>query len=165
VQGTSQPESSPMRIRSGKPHTNKHLPSHSPYKNLESSPHKKTKFVEPSSFYALQIASNANHHIEIRFRQNDGDSLCGAGGIEWQNGIFVIISRQKVLPVTMLLHVSFCLISVTKLWDMIVQLWICKHHLHHAKVLDFKSDCKMTNELNIVWSITVEWESQQYVSD
>jgi len=48
---------------------------------------------------------------------------------------------------------------------MIVRLWKCEGRTCHAKVLDFKLDCKTTNELNIVQRITVKWRSRNFVSD
>ena len=93
----------------------------------------------------------------------DGSSV--AGGIDRQNVIFDVLSIWKVLPVSILLHVCSFLNSLTRLWGMIILLWMCKSRTHHAKGWDFESGCKTTNTLDIIWPIDVKWESENLIRD
>ena len=47
------------------------------------------------------------------------------------------------------------MIPVTKLWDMIIRPCMCKGRMGHANVLDSKSYCLTTNELDIIVPVTV----------
>jgi len=113
----------------------------------------------------LHIASPANWHIEIGFWQWHGDSFYGSGGIDRQISIFDVISQCKAICVPILLHVSCCWMSVTKLWDMIIRLCMCKGWTHHAKVLESKSACQRANKFNFCLPISDEWESKSYNRD
>jgi len=113
----------------------------------------------------LHIASPANHHIEIRFGGRHGDSSCICGGIERQIGIIDVLSWWKEICIPILLRVSLYLISVTKLWDMIICLCKCKGQTHHPKVLESKSGCKMSKTFDFCWQVTVKSESNSLISD
>jgi len=64
-----------------------------------------------------------------------------------------------------MLRVSYILISVTTLCNMMNWLWMCKGCTRHAKVVDFKSGCNTTNEFDIVWPICVKQECKNKISD
>ena len=107
----------------------------------------------------LHIASPATHHIEIGFTRRHCAGSCVSTEIETQIGIFGIISLWKAICVSILLCVSFFLISVNKLWDMIICLCKCKGRTHHENVLESKAGCQMSNTLDFCLRITVLWES------
>ena len=73
--------------------------------------------------------------------------------------IFVIISSGKAICESILLRVSFYLNSVTKLWDMIIRLCMCKGGTYHVKVLVSKFSWKTTNKLRSAFPITVNSKS------
>jgi len=64
-----------------------------------------------------------------------------------------------------LLRVSYFLISVTKLWDMIICLHMCNGRTHHALGLESKSRFKTANTCDYCLPITVKWESKSNISD
>ena len=84
-------------------------------------------------------ASLVNYHIEIRYGRRYGDGSRVAGGIDSQIGSFEDLSCGKAICVPTLPRVSFFLISVTKLGDMIFHQSVCKGRTGHANVLDSKS--------------------------
>jgi hypothetical protein len=57
-------------------------------------------------------------------------------------------------------HVSFFLISRTRLWEMILHLCMCQGRTHHVKGLEYQSGCKTTSPCDIWLSITDEWKSK-----
>jgi len=67
--------------------------------------------------------------------------------------------------VPILLRVSFFLISVTKLWDMIFCLCMCKGQTHYAEGLESKSGFKMAHTFVFCLLITAKEESKSYISD
>jgi len=75
------------------------------------------------------------------------------------------ISRWKVIGVHILLSVSIVLISLTKLWDMIIRLRMCKGHTGHMKVLDSKPSWLTTNHRDIVQPLTDKWECTIKIGD
>jgi len=75
------------------------------------------------------------------------------------------MSLINVTPEPNLPCISFSLISVTKMWDTIISLYMCKGHTHHATVLDCKSGSSTTNKLNIDLPIAVKWETKTWISD
>jgi len=77
--------------------------------------------------------------------------------------LFLMTSGEKVISVPILLRVSCVLVSVTKLWHMILHLCICEGHTCHAKVLDSKLSSQTTKEVDIVVPVTVQWESENYI--
>jgi len=120
---------------------------------------KNVKPVELCKLLLLHIISTAYHHIEIGFRQRHGDGSCVCRGIESHKGIVDVISQWKDVCVPTLLHVSVNLISVTKLWDMMIRLCMCKGQTDHPKVVESKSGCKMANTFDFCLQATVKWES------
>jgi len=141
--------------------------THKPTHNILSTG-QKARFVtmeelEPCWMHTLSplhIASRANRHIDICFGWRDGDGPSVTGGIDRQIVTFDIISIGKVIPVPILLHVSYFIISVTTLWDMIIGLWMCKGSTCHVKMPQFKSRYKTTNELDIFWPMGVKRERE-----
>jgi len=111
------------------------------------------------------IVSQTNHQIEIRFWRRHGAASCVAGGLNRQIGISDDVSIWNVIPVPILLPVSFYLISVTKLWDMIICLCMCKSRISHANALDFKSHWLTTNEGDIVLPATGKSDNYNYFRD
>jgi len=107
-------------------------------------------------FQPLHIASHANYNIEIGFQQRHGGGSCVAGGMNRQIGICDDVSIWNAIPVPIFLRVSFYLISVTKLWDMIIRLCMCKSQIGNANILDFKSHWLMTNDRDIILPVTVQ---------
>ena len=87
----------------------------------------------------LHEASLGNYHIEIRYRQRYGDGFHVARGIDSQIVSFEDLSLGKAIFVPTLLCISFFLISVSKLWDMIFHQCVCKGRTGHVNVLDSKS--------------------------
>jgi len=79
----------------------------------------------------------------------NGGGSCVTGEIDKQISIFDIISISNAICGPILLCVSSFLILVTNLWDIIICLCMCNGRTHHAKVVGFKSGCKMTNKHNI----------------
>jgi len=94
-----------------------------------------------------------------------GDSSCAAGGMNRQIGISDDISILNVIPVPILLCVSFYLISVTKLWDMIICLCMCKGQESHANAIDFKSRWLTTNELDLIMPVTGKSDNYNQIRD
>jgi len=113
----------------------------------------------------LHIASEAIYHIEIGFQQGLGDGSCVTGRMNRQIGICDDVSISNALPVLSLLCVSFYLISVTKLWHMIICLCMCKGQIGHANVLDIKSHWLTTNECDIVLPINIKWDNSNSITD
>jgi len=70
----------------------------------------------------------------------------------WQSG--------TVANDTLLLCVISVLVSVTKLQDMIICLYMCEGCMGHTKVLDSKSSWLMTNKVDIEFPVTANWESK-----
>jgi len=69
--------------------------------------------------------SEANYHINIGFRQRHGEGPSVAGELNRRIGVCEDVSIWNAIPVPSLLCVSFYLISVTKLCDMIIRLCMC----------------------------------------
>jgi len=139
-QGTSRPGTSQIRPGSVKPQSKSSIPSGEPAAEPDLSMLLKAKPVQWVSFYPC-IEPPANHHIDIGFRRRDGDGWSICGRIEVQTVLFDVWSRWKASCLTILPRVSFGLISVTKLWDMIICLCMCKGRTHHVKVQKSKSGC------------------------
>ena len=103
--------------------------------------------------------------MEIGFRKGYGDGLCVAWGMNRQIGICDNVSIWNAIPVLILLHLSFDLMAVTKLWNKIVRLRMCKGRIGHANVLGMISCWLVTNELYIVLPITIKWDNKNYIAD
>jgi len=119
-----------------------------------------TRNLEP-----LNIVSQAKYHIVIGFWRRHGDSSCVAGRMNSQTGISDNVSFCNVIPVPTFPRVSIYLISVTKLWDMIIRLCMCKGRISHAKALDFISHWLTTNEHDIVLPITGKSDNSIKIRD
>ena len=63
------------------------------------------------------------------------------------------------IPVPILLRVSFHLISVTTLCDIIIHQCMCKGWIGHANVLGFNSHWVTTNECDVVLPVTVKLDN------
>jgi len=106
----------------------------------------------------LHIASLANNHTWIRFRWRD---CKGSFIVRRLDAQIVIVDNAypwKAIDVSILLRVSFFLISVTKLWDMIFHLRMCNGHTGHTIVLDSKLSWLRIKQLDIILPVTVKWE-------
>jgi hypothetical protein len=130
----------------------------------DSSPLLNAQPVEPVTFYSW-IVLPANLHIDFWSRQRQGDTSRVSRGIKRQTVIFDIISLWKVICLLILLHVSYFLIPVTKLWDMIICLCMCKGQMHHVKVLESKSRKRMAKTFHFYLQATIKWQSKSYMSD
>ena len=83
----------------------------------------------------------------------------------WKIGICDNVSIWNVIPVAILLRVSFYLISVTKFWDMIIRLCIFKGRISHASAVDYKSHWLTTNERDIVLPVTGKSDNWYQIAD
>jgi len=97
----------------------------------------------------------AIYHNESGFGRRDSVGSCFCDTSDRPILIFDVISLWKAIFVPILLFLSIFLISVTKLWDMIICLWMCKGPTHHVTVLEPKSSSQMANKLNFSLPITV----------
>jgi len=170
LQGTSRPGSSHIRLGSVKPQSKSTIPNGEPAAEPDSSmllkakPVQPVSSVEPVSFYPC-IGPPANYHIDIRFRRRDGDGSCVCGRIDMQTVILDVRSRWKASCLPISLCVSFLLISMTKLWDMMIRLCMCKGRTHHVKVLDSNSHCKTAKTCSFFLQVTVKWQCKSNISD
>ena len=123
------------------------------------------KICYPCQLQLLHIASLAEYHIGIVFWWRNGASFCNASRMDEQNAMFDGVSLWKVNCVPILLHVSFYLIFVTKLWDMTFRRCMCKGRKGHANILDSKSSWYMTKEPEIDLPITIKWKRRISISD
>jgi hypothetical protein len=82
-----------------------------------------------------------------------------------QTVIFDIWSWWKASRLPILLRASFVLISVTKLWDIILRLCMCRGRTHHIKVLQSNSHCKTANMFGFFLLETVKWQSKSNIAD
>ena len=85
---------------------------------------------------SLRIASLGNCDNKTGFRQRNHDGSCVTTGIDSQIAIFDNISLWKAICVPISLCGSCFWISLTKLWDMISGLCMCKGHTGQLGVLD-----------------------------
>ena len=165
LQGTSRPGSSHIRIGSGKPQSNTSIFGFPPTAGTKFASQWDCVACWSRKLWPRHIASPANHHTEIRFRQRQGGGSCVMIGIESQIDIFYIITQSKAMCVLIWLCVSFFFILVTKLWDMIIHLCMCKGRTHHAKDIQSLSGCNIANTFDFCLPIAVKWESNSYISD
>jgi hypothetical protein len=107
----------------------------------------------------MHIVSQAKYYIEIRFEQSNGDSSCVAWEVNRWIEIFDDLSFIKVIQQPIKLGVTFHLISVSNMWDMMIRLGTCKGQMGDTAVLDSKSLCLMTDGRDIVLPITVKLEN------
>jgi len=99
------------------------------------------------------------------FRRRDGDCSCVCGRIDVQSVILDVWSRWKARCWPILLCVSYYFISVTKLWDMIIHLCMCKGRTHCVNVLQSKSHCKTAQMFSFHVHMTVKRQSKSNLSD
>jgi len=81
-----------------------------------------------------------------------------------QSVILDVWSRWKAMCLPILLRVSYFLISVTKLWDLIICLCMCKGRTHHVNVLQSKSLCKTAQTFSFHLHVTVKPQSESNIS-
>ena len=105
----------------------------------------------------LPIASLANYHIEMWFGRRHCDGSRITGGVDTQIGKFDDVFRVNAIGEPILLRVSFCRFSMTKLCDRIIRQYVSKGHMGHANILDSKSSWLTNNELYLGLPVTVEW--------
>jgi hypothetical protein len=75
------------------------------------------------------------------------------------------MSMWKAIREPILLLVSFYMISVTKLWNMIIRVYMCKGGKYLAKVLVSTMSFMMTNKLHSASMVSVKWESTNIIGD
>jgi len=163
-QVTSRPGSSRMRLGLQEPHTQRQsvLPS-GLHARLVTDSEIKAHWTHKLS--PLHIASQANCQIEIGFRGRHSDLSTVARAINRQIGIYDNVSILNAIPAPILLCVSFYVISVTKLWDMIIRLCMCKGRIGHATFLNFNSHCLTTDVRDIILPVTVTWDNSNWIAD
>jgi len=115
--------------------------------------------------WPLHVASKGKHHIDIGFGQRNGEHCCISGGLTKQIRLFDIISLWNAICLSILLCASMEMISVTKFWDLIIHLYKCKGRTHHINCVESKSDCKTAHMCHYSLPITIEWDSESYISD
>lgn len=115
--------------------------------------------------WPLHRAAAANHYIEIKCGRSHGDGSCVIGGLDRQMFIIYVISLWKAIFVRILLRVILFEISVSKLWDTMIDLgmYMCQRHL--TNVLLPKSCCKTANKLELSLPITLKWEFESNIID
>jgi hypothetical protein len=82
-----------------------------------------------------------------------------------QTVIFDLWSQGKASCFPILPLCSFVLISMAKLWDMIIRLCMSKGQTHHLNVLESKSGCKMAITFGFFLQVTVKWQSKSSISN
>jgi hypothetical protein len=163
-QVTSWPGSCHIRLGSVKPQSKSSVTSGEPAAEPDSSMLLKAQKVELVIFYHC-IFPPANYHIAIGFWRRDGNGSSVCARIVVQTVLCSVWSRWKASCLPILLRVSVGLMSVTKLWDMIICLCMCKGQTHHVKVLKSKSGCKTAITYGFILQVTVKWQSKRNISD
>jgi len=163
-QWTSRPGSSNIRPESMKLQLKRSISGLEPAAEHDTSPLLKAKPDEPVSLYPC-IEPPADHDIYFGFGRRHGDSPCVCRRRDIQTVIFDVISLWKVICLPETLCLSFILISVTILWDMIIRLCMYNGRMHHVKVLESKSHGKMAKTFNFYLQVTVKRQSKSYISD
>jgi len=132
-----------------------------------------TLFVTEYEFYTcqtrkhlpLQVASLGNFNTGIGSRQRNFNGSFIDGRSDTQIAIFGVISSLQAISVPSLLCVSFWLISVPKLWRMIIHRCMCKGHRGHQIVLDSKPSWLTMNQLDIVLPAMFKQERKNPIRD
>jgi len=106
-----------------------------------------------------------DYHIDIGFRRRDGDGCSVCGRIVVHTVLLDVWSRWKASCLPILLRVSFGLISLTKLWDVIIRQCMCKGRTHHVHVLKSKSGCKTAITFRFILQVTLKWQIKSHISD
>ena len=113
----------------------------------------------------LHIVSPAIDHKEIGFGRRNGDGMYVTAEIWTQFARFADKSLWKAIRVAISQCVSLFSILVTKLWDMMIRLCMCKGRTCNAIVLDFNSGWYMTKILDINLSLTGKRENKHSIKD
>jgi len=106
----------------------------------------------------LHVTSQANYHRGIGFRWTYCNGSFVIGTLPAQLVIIEDLSPQEVIGVPILLCVNIFLISVTKLWDIIIRLCMCKGHTGHTKVLNSKPSWLTVDQPDIILPLTDKWQ-------
>jgi len=158
---TSRPGYCQIRLSLENPQSHHFKPVVLPDAVSDSTPTQDAKPVEPLSISpCLKHPKLVTIEIEYEWRYGDGSRI--AAGIGSHIVSFEDLCVVKAIYVPVLLRVCIFLISVTKLWDMIVYQCMCKDRRGHAKVLDSKSHWLMASKLEIDLHVAVTLESKTY---
>lgn len=79
--------------------------------------------------------------------------------------IFDDVSPSNRIGIPTLLSISYFLLSLTSVWDMIRHLCIGKGPMGHSIVLYSKSCWLTINQLDIILPVTVKWEPKIWIGD
>jgi len=79
--------------------------------------------------------------------------------------MFDHISPRRAIGLPILLPVSCFLNAVTKLWDMLIHLCLCKGHTGDTIVLDCKSSWLTITQLDFVLPVVVKCEHKNQITD
>ena len=82
-----------------------------------------------------------------------------------QTVILDVWSRWNARCLAILLRVSYFLISVTRLWDIIIRLCMCKGRTHHVNVLKSKSHWETAQPVSLLLHVTVKRQSKSNISE
>jgi len=118
--------------------------------------------------HKLQPLNNTcltNFHVEIGIRKKNGNLLNIAGRMEMQIDIFGNLSLWKAICVFILIHVSGCLKSVKKLWDMMIFLCMCNGQTSHVNILCCILSWLTTDDFGIICSVRVKCERYIQISN
>jgi len=105
------------------------------------------------------VTSLANYHTGIAFRWPNCNGSFVISTLPAQLGITDDLSLQKVNAVAISLRVNVFLISVPKLWDMIIHLCMCNCHTGNTDVLDSKPSWLTIDQPDIVLPPPDKWDS------
>ena len=120
--------------------------------------------VEPVSCNPFQ-QTPTNFQLAIGLRQRDGNGSSICGRITVQTVIFDFPSQWKASWLPVLLPVSFFLILVFQLWDMMIRLCMCEGRTYNMNVLLSKFGCKMAYTFGFFLQATVKWQIKSNISD
>jgi len=136
--GTSRPGSSHIRLCSVTVQSNKGIAGSAPAAEPNSSPVKESKPDESSRFYPCW---NIWKLVTISKSDSDQDMVTAPAPVEEyiRKLYFLTWYLSEMQFVYQFSCVSFVLISVNTLWDMIIRLCMCKGWTHCVKVLEPKS--------------------------
>jgi len=110
-----------------------------------------------NKFLPLHEAYLVNYHLVSGYWLRYGDASRIAGGIDSQIVNFDHLPLVKAICVPTLLCISISLISVTKLWHIILHQCVCNGRMGHATDLDSKSGwltaCKLGIDLPVMFTL------------
>jgi len=119
---------------------------------------KQIEACETRKLLPLQVTTLANYHTGIGLRWTYCNGSFVVGTLYAQLVSIDNFSLRKVIGVPILLCVIIFFISLTKLWDMISCLCMCKYHTAHTKVLYSKLGWLTVDQPDIVLPITDKWQ-------